>query len=365
MHEDDWFNSCVDVLELHLTDADSRKSVLQEAFYGNARLTGLNTDGNVRDALNRILRELLSYGKLRNEKWAVNVFLEVVKKRVGIDVQHQLSQLQQLYEQLKSPPPISVAVAEPTDKQPREVPSRVRSMEKRGIGRKLLTLCMLGILFSPIGTGLFFAGYELKGRLIGMDPGKPNPTVKSAEGQSPEVIANKNMSDSISKENQNKLAWLNALYSARYTDPESETIDGFDPKPYFGNIKLFPYWGDPRTEGWSPHHDLVIECARMLWDTDPQLVDLLSWEQLGLDIAIVHISESNEASTVTCNVDYKGDKQGLWKTHRFKLPACRSGETFMILIRTHVPTDVRIPKDLLEFRSMQYIIRLELVRNGL
>lgn len=114
---DEWFNACVEVLLPHLPDAAHRKAALQEAFHGIPRLTGLDCEGNAHDALVRILGELARYGKLANGMWPVNVFLEAVKKGVGTNVQHQLTQLQRDYDRLMARPLVSVAVVEPTDER--------------------------------------------------------------------------------------------------------------------------------------------------------------------------------------------------------------------------------------------------------
>jgi hypothetical protein len=115
----EWFNLCVEVLLPHLPDAAYRKVSLQEAFHGISRLTGLDCEGNAHDALVRILGELVRYGKLADGKWAVNAFLEVIKKGVGADIQCQLTQLQGAYERLMARSPAPAPPAEPPhDRRP-------------------------------------------------------------------------------------------------------------------------------------------------------------------------------------------------------------------------------------------------------
>src|SRR5262245_16740293 len=116
-HPHEWFNECVEALLPHLPDAAYRKAALQEAFHGIPRLTGLDSDGNAHDAVVRILGELARYGKLANWMWPVNAFLEVIKKGVGTNVQHQLTQLQRAYDQLMERPLGPVAADEPADER--------------------------------------------------------------------------------------------------------------------------------------------------------------------------------------------------------------------------------------------------------
>src|SRR5262249_27831385 len=78
---------------------------------------GLDSDGNAHDALVRILSELARYGKLANGTWPVNVFLEVIKKGVGTDVQHQVTQLQRDYDRLMAMPLVPLGAVEPADER--------------------------------------------------------------------------------------------------------------------------------------------------------------------------------------------------------------------------------------------------------